>query len=135
METIKFNGNEYPVEWVYVPGFGERLIATESLEDELIDAETDEAQTKEAKAIDEQIFFYVEDTAIDRDDLEQIVAAEVCEEEEIVANNFYNWLIDLGYRDPEDKEEDMEEVIEDFSTISTEAPRLYNLFRDICDRG
>lgn len=51
-----------------------------------------------------------------------------------VANNFYDWLIDLGYRDTEDKEEDFKEVLKDFTKVKEVAPRLFNLIRDISDR-
>ena len=51
-----------------------------------------------------------------------------------VAFNFYEWLIENEYRSQEDFEEDIDEMIEDFAVIKKEAPRMFNLLRDISDR-
>ena len=51
-----------------------------------------------------------------------------------VAFNFYEWLIENEYRDAEDFEEDIDEMIEDFTVMQEEAPRMFNLLRDISDR-
>lgn len=52
----------------------------------------------------------------------------------IVAENFYEWLIDMEYCSREDYEEDIDEMIEDFAVMDREVPRMFNLLRDICDR-
>ena len=51
-----------------------------------------------------------------------------------VALNFFEWLVDFEYRDVEDFEEDIDEMVEDFEVIQKTAPRLFNLLRDISDR-
>lgn len=51
-----------------------------------------------------------------------------------VALNFYEWLIENEYRDTEDFEEDINEMIEDFEVIKNACPRMFNLLRDISDR-
>ena len=53
---------------------------------------------------------------------------------EKVANNFYDWLIDMEYAYEEDKADDLEEMVEDFENAYKVAPRLINLLRDISDR-
>ena len=58
----------------------------------------------------------------------------IFENAEKVAYNFYDWLIDMEYRNPEDRTEDIEEMIEDFKVMQREAPRMFNLLRDISDR-
>lgn len=64
---IKYNGKEYPSRTIEVPGFGERTISVESLEDALLDADSLYV-SDEAQVIDEKIFFYVPDDVIDDDD-------------------------------------------------------------------
>ncbi len=59
---------------------------------------------------------------------------EMLDNVEKIANNFFDWLIDMGYCNAEDKEEDIEDMIEDFRVIQREVPRMFNLLRDICDR-
>lgn len=51
-----------------------------------------------------------------------------------VANNFYDWLIDLEYASKEDKEEDLAYMVEDFTDMKIHIPRVFNLLRDISDR-
>lgn len=51
-----------------------------------------------------------------------------------VAMNFYEWLIENEYRDIEDFEEDIDEMIEDFEAMKRVCPRMFNLLRDISDR-
>lgn len=51
-----------------------------------------------------------------------------------VAFNFYEWLIENEYCDRESFEEDIDDMIEDFTVMKKEAPRMFNLLRDISDR-
>lgn len=51
-----------------------------------------------------------------------------------VAFNFYEWLIENEYRSQEDFEEEIDEMIEDFTVMQKECPRMFNLLRDISDR-
>ena len=53
---------------------------------------------------------------------------------EKTASNFIDWLIDLGYVEPEDKELDWSDLVEDFKNAYELSPRLVNLFKTICDR-
>ena len=53
---------------------------------------------------------------------------------EKMANNFYDWLIALGYRDEDDKSEDIEDVMEDLSKMKDAVPRMFNVLKEICDR-
>ncbi len=64
---IKFQGKKYPLRMVEIPGFGERAISVESLEDALLNADSLYV-SDEAQVIDEKIFFYVPDDVIDDDD-------------------------------------------------------------------
>lgn len=73
METIKFNGKKYPVKEVYIEDFGNRPVSVLSLADELI-TEDGDFVSEEAKAIDETIFFYVEDGEIIKEDLEEFIS-------------------------------------------------------------
>lgn len=59
---------------------------------------------------------------------------EMCDNVEKIASNFFDWLIDMEYCNPEDKEEDIENMIKDFRVMQREVPRMFNLLRDICDR-
>ena len=52
-----------------------------------------------------------------------------------VAYNFYQWLIDHGYRNEEDFEEDINDICDDFVVIQKEIPRMLHLLRDISDIG
>lgn len=51
-----------------------------------------------------------------------------------VAFNFYEWLIEHGYKEPEDIEEDIEDMILDFEYIKENVPMLFHLLIDISDR-
>lgn len=51
-----------------------------------------------------------------------------------VAVNFYEWLIDNEYCSRENFEEDIDEMIEDFTVMQEKAPKMFNLLRDISDR-
>ncbi len=51
-----------------------------------------------------------------------------------VATNFYKWLIDMEYSSEENFKEDIDEMIEDFTVMQKEVPRMFNLLRDISDR-
>lgn len=53
---------------------------------------------------------------------------------EIKANNFYDLLIDLGYRNENDKKDDIDDMVEDFMNAFRVAPRLINLLAEISDR-
>lgn len=53
---------------------------------------------------------------------------------EKLASNFCDWLIDMEYAYPEDKELDYSDMVEDFQNAYKVAPRLVNLLRDISDR-
>ena len=59
MEIITFEGQKYKTRYIHVKGFGDVTVATESLVHELI--KDDKYTSSEAQAIDEGIFFYVED--------------------------------------------------------------------------
>lgn len=63
---VEFNNGLFPVREVHVKGFGDRYVATESLEHELM--VNDEYVSEEAKELDEKIFFYVKDRIISFDD-------------------------------------------------------------------
>ena len=66
MEIITFEGQKYKTRYIHVKGFGDVTVATESLAHELI--KDDKYTSSEAQAIDEGIFFYVEDKYISFDD-------------------------------------------------------------------
>lgn len=51
-----------------------------------------------------------------------------------VAFNFYEWLIEHGYRESEDFEEDIDDIILDFEHIKENVPMLFHLLIDISDR-
>lgn len=53
---------------------------------------------------------------------------------EEVACNFKDWLVDLGYMTLEDGIQDEQEIVNDFYVLEEKCPKLFNLFRDICDR-
>ena len=72
LNSVTFNGKEYPVRDINVRTFGQRTIAGESLEEALINNK-DRYVSEEAKAIDEQIFFFVEDKWLNCGD-EQLAA-------------------------------------------------------------
>ena len=51
-----------------------------------------------------------------------------------VAMNFTEWLTENGYITIDEINEDIDDIIEDFNTLKDNAPRLFNLLRDISDR-
>lgn len=51
-----------------------------------------------------------------------------------VGCNFKDWLVDLGYITVEDGIQDEQEIIDDFYVLEEKCPRLFNLFKTICDR-
>lgn len=53
---------------------------------------------------------------------------------EEVACNFKDWLVDLGYMTLEDGIQDEQEIVNDFYVLEEKCPKLFNLFRNICDR-
>lgn len=53
---------------------------------------------------------------------------------EKIAGNFVDWLTDVEYLDPADRETDYAEMVEDIKAAYEVAPRLINLIRDISDR-
>lgn len=75
IDYIEYNGKCWRVEWVYVEGWGSRLIGTESLGRELIP--NGKYRDEEAEHIDDSIFYYVPDKEINRKDLGQYVSQEV----------------------------------------------------------
>ncbi len=68
--TINFGGKEYPAKSIFVDvdGIcGERLISVDSLEVALM-TKDGAYVSEEARSIDEDIFFFVPDNVIDKDD-------------------------------------------------------------------
>lgn len=51
-----------------------------------------------------------------------------------VAMNFAEWLTEQEYITAEEAEEDIDEMIADFTLLHNEIPRLFNILRDITDR-
>lgn len=47
--------------------------------------------------------------------------------------HFFNWMLMMGYLDPEDIEENGEEFSKDLAIISKTAPRFYDFIMSICD--
>lgn len=50
---------------------------------------------------------------------------------EKAACDFYDWLVSRGYCDGNDKVEDIKDVIKDFVCIEHQAPKLFNLLRNL----
>ena len=78
VDTVEFAGKTYRTRMVYVKGFGPRTIAPSSLEDELL--KDGEYVSEEARAIDEDIFYYVDDARFNNyvtAELEKLVSKEV----------------------------------------------------------
>lgn len=50
------------------------------------------------------------------------------------ATNFFEWLVDHGYFEEEDRNEIIEEMTEDFEVAYKVVPRLINLLKEISDR-
>ncbi len=70
MDVINFDGREYPGRWVTIDG-NDCLIATHELSNVLFDANS-EYVSGEAKKVDEQIYYYVDD----EDDLQSVTLEE-----------------------------------------------------------
>ena len=77
METIKFEGNNYPYVLVEMP-FGERRISTQTLNEKVMNADGSYASQK-AALIDEQIFYFVSDLdiSLDSDKLVRLILSEI----------------------------------------------------------
>ena len=61
---IAFKGKNYPIRHVEVKGFGVEPIAPKSLQNALL--KDDAYVSNEARIIDEEIFFFVEDSVFNR---------------------------------------------------------------------
>ncbi|WP_339653197.1 hypothetical protein [uncultured Maribacter sp.] len=62
METISFNGKEFPSVIINMP-FGERTISTVQLNESLLNLEGSYV-SEEARLIDENIFYFVEENVL-----------------------------------------------------------------------
>ena len=69
MDSITFNGIDYPAQTIELVDFGFQMISVESLENVLID-DNGYFTSKHAMHVDSQIFFYVPDDIIG--DIEKI---------------------------------------------------------------
>ncbi len=66
MDTISYHGHEYPVRVVDIPGWmKDARISTTGLNDELMNRDGNYVD-EEGRAIDEAIFFYVEEQEIEK---------------------------------------------------------------------
>ena len=74
---ITFQGYEYPTREIEIREFGDVTIATKSLSEALIPSDLGHYVSDEARAIDEEIFFFVDDEDINSKDLKKIVEKEV----------------------------------------------------------
>ncbi len=63
-ETITWNNKTYPERTVCVPGFGDRTISVESLEEALFSDSSMQEERQTALDVDSMIFFYVPDDKI-----------------------------------------------------------------------
>ena len=72
---MEYRGKEYPAYCVEIPGWGDYIVNVKSLEDALLP--DGNYADDEARWIDEQIFFYVPGTEIEREDLGKYVAKNV----------------------------------------------------------
>ena len=50
---------------------------------------------------------------------------------EQVACDFYDWLVQIGYCDVEDELKNLDDIVNDFYLIQDNAPKLFNLLRNI----
>lgn len=78
MELIKFKGNEYPSLIINFP-FGERKISTTKLNDSLMNYAGGYV-SEEARFIDEQIFYFVEEEDIhhlQKKELVEMILSEI----------------------------------------------------------
>ena len=78
VDPVTFNGETYTRRIVHVKGFGDRVIAGETLQKVLL-TEDGNYVSEEAQAIDQNIFFYVEDKYLNFTDtqLADFVASQV----------------------------------------------------------
>jgi hypothetical protein len=78
MNTITFCNNEFKIREVELPDWGKVLISTTSL-NELILGESYNYTSDEARIIDEEIFYFVNDTEIEYkdEDLVKLLTLEV----------------------------------------------------------
>ncbi len=79
MDTVLFNGRQYPLRHgIFVKGYGYRTIGAQSLEEVLFDSEGNYV-SDEARRVDEDIFFFIDDKFVkcldDRALAERVVAA------------------------------------------------------------
>jgi hypothetical protein len=63
LDTITFEGKDFPARYITLPEFGEVTVATIDLNDKLLTVSRDYV-SEEARYIDEKIFFFVEDFEI-----------------------------------------------------------------------
>lgn len=63
MESINFKGNQYRIREIQLPEFGDVIISTVKLNSDLFDINENYVSI-EARQIDEQIFFFVEENEI-----------------------------------------------------------------------
>jgi hypothetical protein len=62
--TICFRGKTYPAREIEIPDYGAVLISTSSLNDALMNDDHSDFVSDEARTIDEQIYYFVEDSEI-----------------------------------------------------------------------
>lgn len=77
METIKFNGIEYPVLQLNFP-FGERTISIENLNENLMNVDGSYV-SESAQVIDEKIFYFIDEKnlSLSKNDLIQLILSEI----------------------------------------------------------
>jgi RNase H-fold protein (predicted Holliday junction resolvase) len=68
-DPVQFNGETYARRVIHVNGFGDRIIAGTSLQEELL-TEDGTYVSAEAQLIDEEIFFYIEDKYLNCSDMQ-----------------------------------------------------------------
>lgn len=68
-DPVQFNGETYTRRVIHVNGFGDRIIAGTSLQEELL-TEDGSYVSVEAQLIDEEIFFYIEDKYLNCSDMQ-----------------------------------------------------------------
>jgi len=52
-----------------------------------------------------------------------------------MAFDFAEWLINMGYNNKDDVENDIDEMIKDFETMEKMCPKMFNLLRLMTDRA
>ena len=68
MNFINYKRKKYPFREIKLPEFGYVNISTESLNKVLLNKEGTDYRTKEAKFVDEKIFYFIEDKKINLSD-------------------------------------------------------------------